>query len=51
MDSRHVTFDGHEVHYWHGGTGSPVLMIHGVGPDCDPLSLGDKGSILGPAFF
>ena len=25
-------FEGYDVHYWEGGSGFPVLMMHGVGP-------------------
>lgn len=32
MDSKHTHFEDHKVHYWQGGTGFPILMLHGVGP-------------------
>lgn len=32
MDSRHAILEGHKVHYWEGGAGFPILMLHGVGP-------------------
>lgn len=32
MDSKFATVEGHRVHYWEGGEGFPILMLHGVGP-------------------
>ena len=32
LDSRFAEIAGHRVHYWEGGSGFPVLMLHGVGP-------------------
>ncbi|MGB0631007.1 MAG: alpha/beta fold hydrolase [Alphaproteobacteria bacterium] len=32
IESRHTDFNGYDVHYWEGGSGFPVLMLHGVGP-------------------
>lgn len=32
LDSRKHTIAGHDVHYWTGGKGFPILMLHGVGP-------------------
>jgi len=30
-------FEGMRVHYWEGGTGSPLLLIHGSGPGASTL--------------
>ncbi|PPR11889.1 MAG: 2-hydroxymuconate semialdehyde hydrolase [Alphaproteobacteria bacterium MarineAlpha11_Bin1] len=30
--SCHSALEGIDVHYWEGGTGFPILMLHGVGP-------------------
>ncbi|MEC7490275.1 MAG: alpha/beta fold hydrolase, partial [Pseudomonadota bacterium] len=32
LESRYVEIDSYKVHYWVGGQGFPILMIHGVGP-------------------
>jgi 2-hydroxymuconate-semialdehyde hydrolase len=32
MESKHTEVEGHKVHYWEGGKGFPILMMHGVGP-------------------
>jgi 2-hydroxymuconate-semialdehyde hydrolase len=32
MKSNFTEFEGHKVHYWEGGSGFPILMLHGVGP-------------------
>ncbi len=32
LESRRTDIEGHDVHYWEGGSGFPVLMLHGVGP-------------------
>ena len=32
IESRHTDIHGYDVHYWEGGEGFPVLMLHGVGP-------------------
>jgi 2-hydroxymuconate-semialdehyde hydrolase len=32
LASRYVEIETHKVHYWEGGQGFPVLMMHGVGP-------------------
>jgi 2-hydroxymuconate-semialdehyde hydrolase len=32
IESRHTDIEGYDVHYWEGGSGFPVLMLHGVGP-------------------
>ncbi len=46
MDSKHTTFDGHKVHYWEGGAGFPILMLHGVGPGTSIV--GNFGPVLEP---
>tara|TARA_B100000686_G_scaffold348001_1_gene438023 strand:- start:290 stop:1123 length:834 start_codon:yes stop_codon:yes gene_type:complete len=30
--SHYIKIAGHDVHYWKGGKGFPLLMFHGVGP-------------------
>jgi len=32
LDSKRATIGGYDVHYWAGGEGFPILMLHGVGP-------------------
>jgi 2-hydroxymuconate-semialdehyde hydrolase len=32
LESRYADIESLKVHYWEGGTGFPVLMLHGVGP-------------------
>ena len=32
LESRHTKIEGYDVHYWEGGNGFSVLMLHGVGP-------------------
>lgn len=32
IESRRAQIEGYDVHYWEGGSGFPVLMLHGVGP-------------------
>lgn len=32
VQSCHTSIEGHNVHYWEGGSGFPILMLHGVGP-------------------
>ena len=32
MESKHTDVEGYKVHYWEGGKGFPILMMHGVGP-------------------
>jgi 2-hydroxymuconate-semialdehyde hydrolase len=46
MESRHTTFEGHKVHYWEGGSGVPILMLHGVGPGTSII--GNYGPVLEP---
>jgi 2-hydroxymuconate-semialdehyde hydrolase len=32
LESKYAQVAGHNVHYWTGGEGFPILMLHGVGP-------------------
>ena len=32
VTDRDIEFEGHSVHVWEGGSGFPVLMLHGSGP-------------------
>jgi 2-hydroxymuconate-semialdehyde hydrolase len=32
IKSRNTDIEGYDVHYWEGGIGFPILMMHGVGP-------------------
>lgn len=32
LESRYTNVENLQVHYWEGGSGFPVLMLHGVGP-------------------
>jgi 2-hydroxymuconate-semialdehyde hydrolase len=32
LESKQATIAGHDVHYWTGGEGFPILMLHGIGP-------------------
>jgi len=32
LQERDTDFEGHRVHYWEGGQGRPLLMLHGSGP-------------------
>ena len=43
---RHQTFlqSGGKIHYWRGGSGSPVLLVHGLGG----CTLQDFGRLAGP---
>ena len=46
LNSCFAKFDQHNIHYWEGGAGFPVLMIHGVGPGTSIL--GNFGPVLKP---
>jgi len=46
MDSKFTSVEGHKAHYWEGGTGFPVLMLHGVGPGTSII--GNYGPVLEP---
>ncbi len=32
VTDRDIEFEGHSVHIWEGGSGFPILMLHGSGP-------------------
>ena len=38
LESKLATIVGHDVHYWAGGQGFPILMLHGVGPGTSILA-------------
>jgi 2-hydroxymuconate-semialdehyde hydrolase len=46
MDSKITTIEGHRVHYWEGGSGFPILMLHGVGPGTSII--GNYAPVLEP---
>ena len=46
LESRFHEVAGHRVHYLEGGTGFPVLMLHGVGPGTSIV--GNFGPVLEP---
>jgi 2-hydroxymuconate-semialdehyde hydrolase len=46
LESRFTDIAGHRVHYLEGGTGFPVLMLHGVGPGTSII--GNFGPVLEP---
>lgn len=46
LTTRHVDFDGLQVQIWEGGSGFPVLMMHGVGPGTSIQ--GNFGPVLEP---
>lgn len=46
LESKTTSFEGATVHYWEGGAGFPVLMIHGVGPGTSIQ--GNFGPVLEP---
>ena len=46
LESTFVEVEGHKVHLWQGGTGFPVLMLHGVGPGTSIV--GNYGPVLEP---
>ena len=37
MDRKQTTFNGLRVAYWEGGSGEPLLLIHGSGPGASTL--------------
>lgn len=41
-----IEIEGYKVHYWEGGSGFPVLMLHGVGPGTSIV--GNFGPVLEP---
>ena len=46
LESSFAEVAGHRVHLWQGGTGFPVLMLHGVGPGTSIV--GNYGPVLEP---
>ena len=46
LESKTVKVEGIDVHYWAGGTGFPLLMLHGVGPGTSIQ--GNFGPVLEP---
>lgn len=46
LESTFVEAEGRRVHLWQGGTGFPVLMLHGVGPGTSII--GNYGPVLEP---
>lgn len=46
MEEKFTDFEGHKVHYWEGGSGFPILMLHGVGPGTSIV--GNFGPVLEP---
>lgn len=46
LESKTTTFEGIKVHYWEGGSGAPLLMLHGVGPGTSIQ--GNYGPVLEP---
>ena len=39
IESRHTEIEGYDVNYWEGGSGFPVLMMHGVGPGTSIMAI------------
>ncbi len=46
LEEKDIEFRGIRVHYWEGGTGFPILMIHGSGPGAS--TLGNWKAVLEP---
>jgi len=46
LESKYTEIDHVRVHYWQGGAGFPVLMLHGVGPGTSIQ--GNYGPVLEP---
>lgn len=46
LESKFAEIEGHRVHYWEGGSGFPILMLHGVGPGTSIV--GNFGPVLEP---
>jgi 2-hydroxymuconate-semialdehyde hydrolase len=46
LESKFTEVEGIRVHYWEGGRGFPVLMLHGVGPGTSIQ--GNYGPVLEP---
>ncbi len=37
LSEHDIEFESHRVHYWEGGAGLPVLMLHGSGPGASTI--------------
>jgi 2-hydroxymuconate-semialdehyde hydrolase len=46
VQSKRATLVGHQAHYLEGGSGFPILMLHGVGPGTSVV--GNFGPVLEP---
>jgi 2-hydroxymuconate-semialdehyde hydrolase len=46
LEEKFAEIEGHRVHYWEGGSGFPILMMHGVGPGTSIV--GNFGPVLEP---
>jgi len=46
LEAKFTEIEGRRVHYWEGGSGFPVLMLHGVGPGTSIV--GNFGPVLEP---
>lgn len=46
LEEKYTEIEGYRVHYWEGGEGYPVLMLHGVGPGTSVV--GNFGPVLEP---
>ncbi len=46
LESTFAEIEGYKVHLWEGGSGFPVLMLHGVGPGT--TIVGNYGPVLEP---
>lgn len=44
LESRFAEIEGYQVHYWAGGEGFPLLLLHGVGPGTSIV--GNYGPVL-----
>ena len=46
MQSKRASLAEHQAHYLEGGSGFPILMLHGVGPGTSVV--GNFGPVLEP---
>jgi 2-hydroxymuconate-semialdehyde hydrolase len=46
LEEKFAEIEGYKVHYWEGGSGFPILMLHGVGPGTSIV--GNFGPVLEP---
>jgi 2-hydroxymuconate-semialdehyde hydrolase len=46
LEEKYTEIEGYQVHYWEGGSGFPLLMMHGVGPGTSIV--GNFGPVLEP---